>query len=83
MDDLKEFMTFMTILLGSLTLFCILSIGLIIRPLDIISCNSYEKHTGKETKYGFLECYVNIDGEWYSSEQYKNTLIGKEINNED
>lgn len=83
MDDFWEFMTFMAALLGCLTVLTGVFIFLVIRPLDIVSCNSYEKHTGKETQYGFLECYVNVDGEWYTSSQYKSTLIGKEINHED
>jgi hypothetical protein len=65
-----------------LILIVVISVGCFagIRVLDKVACGSYSEQTGRATKYGFLECYVqSSDSAWYSRSEFEKLLITKSL----
>lgn len=52
----------------------------LVRLLDKGACSSYSEQTGRATKYGFMECYVqSSDSAWYSRSEFEKLLITKSL----
>lgn len=51
----------------------LLLIFILVTPLNMLKCTSYEKNTGLETKYDVtgLTCYVKYEDTWYAKSELR------------
>lgn len=71
MSDIMEFLTLMFV-----GMFVILSILVGLASVgNYYACIGYGEATGKATKYVNLVCYIELDGQWYSSREYRKIVV--------
>lgn len=78
-DFIPEEVVFIGAVISIVTL---ISVGVFwsARVLDKVSCRSYSEETGRATKYGFMECFVqSSDSAWYSRSEFEKLLITKSL----
>ncbi len=73
-EEFKEFFVFVFGVIGSLSICAIILIYLI----GSYECRTYDRETGRETKFVGLTCFVRSNESWYTCSEFRNIIIAKE-----
>jgi hypothetical protein len=54
---------------------CIIVFGALF-AVEKTECSGYQRVTGKDTRFEALTCYLNNNGTWMTTDEYKSSLAG-------
>jgi len=78
LDDLKDMLLFILVILG-LFIACLSPILGLAIGMSMYNCNKYQDATGRETKYEGFSCYGKIDGVWYSQDEFNKIVVPNRV----
>lgn len=79
MDDAIEVLLEVVLPTAILAAVLLVAAGLLANALVSYECSSYERVTGKETKYAYFDsCYIKTADGWQRWEEYKARAVTNE-----